>query len=225
MKQTKKFAVKVAGVAAIAALAAMSAFADTRHRNETNGRYEQRGDWDRGGNRDSRSVTSQGRISNLSRYRDGYRVQLDRQSQWYYVPQHAVRGRSGRGVDLRIGVNVRFGGYYGNDGYFNVDSCDFVDDGYYGNDGYRGDDGYYGDRYGGRTLNGIVQRVDFRRGDVLIRDSHTGRTVLVEMRRGGRNNRGVDLNDLRRGDRVTFSGTWDGRGRFEAYRIDGVRSR
>ncbi len=218
MKQTRKFAVKVAGVAALAALATMSAFAETRHRDETNGRSEQRGEWNRGGDRSSRSVTAQGRISNLSRHRDGYRVQLDRGSQWYYVPQNAVRGRSGRGIDLRIGVNVRFGGYYGNDGYFNVDSCDFVDDGYY-------DDGRYDDRYGNRsrTLYGVVQRVDYRRGEVLLRDTRSGRNVLVEMR-GSRNRRGVDLNDLRRGDRVTFIGSWDGRGRFEAYRIDDVDS-
>ena len=217
MKESKKFAVKVAGVAAIAALTVVSAFADSRHRNETNDRYEGRGGYDRNDSRERRSVTSQGRISNLSRYRDGYRVQLDRGSQWYYVPQHALRGRGGRGIDLRVGVDIRFGGYYGNDGWFNVDSCDYVGDG-----GYY-DDGYYGDRYGGRTLSGVVQRVDFRRGEVLVRDSH-GRQVLVEMRRGGRNNRGVDLSDLRRGDRVSFSGSWEGRGRFEAYRIEGVRS-
>jgi hypothetical protein len=157
----------------------------------------------------------QGRISNLSRYRDGYRVQLDRGSQWYYVPQNSLRGQGGRGIDLRVGVDVRFGGYYGNDGWFNVDSCDFVDNGY-GN-------GHYGDRYGSRTLNGVVQRVDFRRGEVLVRDSNTGRQVQVEMRRN-RDRRGVDLNDLRRGDRVSFAGTWSGRRTFEAYRIDGVRN-
>jgi hypothetical protein len=42
--------------------------------------------------------------------------------------------------------------------------------------------------------------------------------------RRNRNRRGVDLNDLRRGDRVSFAGTWSGRSTFEAYRIDGVRN-
>ena len=216
MKESKKFAVKVAGVAAIAALTVVSAFAETRHRNETNDRYEGRGGYDRNDSRERRSVTSQGRISNLSRYRDGYRVQLDRGNQWYYVPQHALRGRNGRGIDLRVGIDISFGGYYGNDGWFNVDSCDYVGDGY-------NDNGYYGDRYGARTLSGVVQRVDYRSGQVMLRDSNSGRQVCVEMRRN-RNSRGVDLSDLRRGDRVSFAGTWVSRGTFEAHRIEGVRS-
>jgi hypothetical protein len=76
------------------------------------------------------------------------------------------------------------------------------------------------------TLAGVVTRVDRRRGEVLIRDQRSGRTINVEMRgRAGRQNRSIDFSDLRRGDRVVLEGQWVNRGEFEAYRIDSVNAR
>ena len=70
-------------------------------------------------------------------------------------------------------------------------------------------------------LRGTVERVDRRRDVADIRDARSGRTVLVQMT--GRN-RGIDVEDLRRGDRVTFVGDWSRNGVFTAWRIDDVDS-
>jgi len=72
------------------------------------------------------------------------------------------------------------------------------------------------------VLTGVVERVDHRRGVAFLRDRRGGRSIAVEMVR--RNTRGVDLNDIRRGDTVTFIGDWKRGGVFEAWRIDDVDS-
>jgi hypothetical protein len=74
-------------------------------------------------------------------------------------------------------------------------------------------------------VSGVVERVDRRLGVVVLRDPRGGRPIPVKMiaRRGER--AGVDLSDLRRGDRVTFVGDWGRGGVFEAWRIDSVDSR
>lgn len=100
---------------------------------------------------------------------------------------------------------------------------------------YRGDDRYDRDgRYGRDSrrddrdfLTGYVQRIDHRRGVVVLQTRNSSRPVLVEMTgRSNRNGRrGLDLGDLRRGDRVTFVGDWGRRGTFTAWRIDDIDSR
>ena len=89
----------------------------------------------------------------------------------------------------------------------------------YDRDGRRGND-----RYDRDSLRGYVERVDYRRGTVLLRDERSNRRVNVVMAGGRRERRGVDLGDLRRGDFVTFVGDWERGGLFEAYRIEGVRN-
>ena len=70
-------------------------------------------------------------------------------------------------------------------------------------------------------LRGEVERVDRRRNVVVLRTSRGGRPVLVEM---SRRSRGIDVDDLRRGDYVTFVGDWSRNGVFTAWRIDDVDS-
>lgn len=75
-------------------------------------------------------------------------------------------------------------------------------------------------------LTGYVERVDRRRRVVVVRTRNNSRGVVVEM--VGRNNngsRGLDLGDLRRGDRVTFVGDWTRAGNFTAWRIDDIDAR
>lgn len=74
-------------------------------------------------------------------------------------------------------------------------------------------------------LSGVVERVDRRRGVVLLRERRAGRPIAVEMVRRRGNREGVDVQDLRRGDHVTFVGDWSRGGVFEAWRIDNVDSR
>jgi hypothetical protein len=71
-------------------------------------------------------------------------------------------------------------------------------------------------------LTGVVERVDHRRGVAFLRSQRGGRPIAVEMAR--RNSRGIDLADIRRGDRVTFVGDWTRGGVFEAWRIEDVDS-
>ena len=75
-------------------------------------------------------------------------------------------------------------------------------------------------------LTGYVERVDRRRGVTVLRTRHSSRPVVVQMVGRNRNgNRGLDLGDLRRGDRVTFIGDWSRGGVFTAWRIDDVDAR
>jgi hypothetical protein len=70
-------------------------------------------------------------------------------------------------------------------------------------------------------IGGTVQRVDRRRGVVVLREARSGRTVLVEM---NRRSRGIDIDDLRRGDHARFVGDWTRNGVFTAWRIEDVDS-
>lgn len=225
MKRIKQ----LAAVLAVTTVFGASTFAEDRPHNQSgdwrNGRSESRdGARYEGRGEGRRNLSAQGRITNLQRERDGYRVQLDRGNQWYYVPQSAWRGSRNRSsVDLRIGVSIRLGGgYYDDRGYISCDDA-YVDDGYgdYRNDGYRNDG--YGDSY----LTGYVQRVDYRRDVLELRDARTGRSITVDMRnvdRRGRHRRGVDVSDLRRGDYIEIAGDWSRRNVFRADYIDSVDS-
>ena len=218
-------------VLAISALCVTSTFAESRPRNGSD-RRDDRGDWrggnrgdnrnDRGDNRGdrrndrgSRNLSAQGRISNLHRERDGYRVQLNRGSQWYYVPSSAWRSHGRRNFDLRVGVSIRLGGgYYGDRGYIHVSDADWYGDDY----SYR--DGGYNDGY----VSGIVQNIDYRRDVAVIRDERTGRHVTVDLGRAERR-RGIAVEDLRRGDYVELEGSWVRGNVFSASRIDSLDSR
>ena len=212
MKGIKQFG----AVLAVSTLFAASTFADSRPRNEADWRNGGRGDGgydrrdDRRNDRGARNLSAQGRVTNLHRERDGYRLQLDRASQWYYVPASAWRSRN-RG--LSIGLNIRLGGgYYDDRGYIYVSEAD-----YYGDYGYGRGDGF---------ISGVVRRVDYRRDVLEIRDERTGRHITVDARRAARRSRrGIDVSDLQRGDYVELEGAWVRRGVFQAYRIDSVDSR
>ena len=77
----------------------------------------------------------------------------------------------------------------------------------------------YNDNSG--IVRGVVQRVDYRRNAAVIR-GFDGRFVTVVMPRSVARRSRVDINDLRRGDRVTLTGDWN-RGVFEAYRVASIR--
>jgi hypothetical protein len=217
MKKIRQFGAVLAAMTMFAA----STFADDRPRNGSDwrgGRGNDRG-WERRDDRGARNLSAQGRITNLHRENGGYRIQLDRGSQWYFVPQSAwSRHRAGRNVDLRVGVSIRLGGgHYGDRGYIYCDDIDYIEDGY----GYRDRD-----RHRDNYVSGTVRRIDYRRDIVELREQRTGHVITVDARRADRRSRrGIDVADLRRGDYVEFEGNWVRGNVFQARRIDGLDSR
>lgn len=193
----------------IAAVALPSAFAESRHPDETwrdrgrNGRAWQASD----------RVTMEGTIRSLRHERGLWLVQLDRGGHWFRVPERCVGHRA---HELRVGAFVRFGGVFRGGGIW-VDVVEWPDRGRYDDryDGRYGDHGRYRD-----VLRGVVERVDYGREVIVVRSG--GRYVTVDLDRVDRR-RGVDADDLRRGDFVELAGRWRG-GIFEADRVVSVRS-
>ena len=217
MKASTKSVLNVAGAGALALVMATSAFAAPQRGNQDSnrGRDESRGSQDRGrGNddsyRDNQRVNASGRVTSLSRANGGYRVQLDRGRESYWIPESYMRNR---GRDLRVGISIVLGGVF-RGGRIDVDAVSWPDE-----RGYRNDRDYRED-----YVRGVVERVDYRSGVLLLRDESTRRTIEVDMRDTRRSSR-VDLGDLRRGDFVTLSGQWLRGGRFEADDIESVNSR
>jgi hypothetical protein len=210
MKSNTKSVLNVAAVGALAVVMSTSAFAapqrDTRGNTSRTEARDTRGRSDNGGGsyRDNQRVNASGRVTSLSRDNGGYRVQLDRGRESYWIPESRIRNR---GTDLRVGISVVLGGVF-RGGRVDVDAVSWPDQ-----RGYR-------DSY----VRGVVQRVDGRSGLLLLRDESSRQTIEVDMRDTRRSSR-IDLNDLRRGDYVTLSGQWLRGGRFVADGIDSVDSR
>lgn len=199
MKGISKLTVSTAAVMVVAASVSTSAFADWRNRDETfrhdRGGYENR-DRDY---RDNERVTVEGRISNMTRERDGYRMQLDRSNHSFWVAE-----RSARGNNLRIGLPVSLGGIFRR-GLVYVDVIGYPDT----------------RRDANRVfVRGYVSDVDYRRGVLYVRDDASRRVITVNASRLERESRRFDLDDLRRGDYVDVYGDWGSRGTLEAYRVE-----
>jgi hypothetical protein len=219
VKNLKEIAVKTAEIGSLALLLATSAFADSRHQDGTwrdNDRGRDRGQSQSSGqHRENDRVTMQGHIQSFTHERGGYRVRLDRGYDSYWVPESYFRSRA---RDLRVGVSISLGGIF-RDGSIYVDAVDWPDGGYGGgyNDGYG-----YRDGYNNGFVAGVVDRIDYRRGTLLLRDDRSGRVIEVDMRsdRYGR----LNIDDLRRGDYVELSGDWVRGNIFAARRVESVRN-
>jgi hypothetical protein len=164
-------------------------------------------------------VTMLGRINRYERDRDGYRLWVGGSGYPYWVPESYFHGRRiGVGLDLRLGGIFRNGSVYVDvlgwpgDPYYNDP---YYNDGYYGGGG----GGYYGG-YESGYVRGTVDAVDYRTATLYLRDDATRRLITVDMRRLERRNSRLDIDELRRGDRVTLSGSWFNGGIFAADRID-----
>ena len=207
MKATKN----LAAIAAIAVtLAAPSLFADNRNPQTTDG-------W-RGRSHQSRQVTVEGCISSIDRDRNQIVIRVDRGGYALVVqPQLRVetasyRRNRGNARQLERGDMIRAIGNLDRSGRVYVERLTLVRE----EDNRRDAND--------RILTGIVQSVD-RRGEVLwVEVQRTGRVVAVDVRRIDRNSRRFDVDDLRRGDRISVRGDWQRNGRFEAERVEIDRS-
>lgn len=215
MKTNGKSVLNVAGAGALALVLTTSAFAAPQRSNDS------RGDWDRdrgnsqssrgNGNssyRDNQRVNASGRVTSFSRENGGYRVYLDRGRDSFWIPAARMHNR---GNDLRVGISIVLGGIF-RGGRIDVDAVSWPDD-----------RGYNNSRNHRDEVSGVVQRIDERRGVMLLRESRTGRALEIDMRDTRRSSR-VDFSDLRRGDYVTLAGEWQRGGLFEAARIESVDS-
>ncbi|HSP33212.1 MAG TPA: hypothetical protein VLU46_02730, partial [Thermoanaerobaculia bacterium] len=187
----------------LAAVSAVVAPQYNRRSNDRNNGNDRSSRDDRGSYsqsyRDNQRVTMSGKITSMQRERDGYRVQLDRGRDSYWIPSSRLGRRTN---DLRVGIDISLGGIF-RGGMINVDAVNWP-----GNYGYGSgiDNGY---------LRGVVDRVDYRSGFATIREEGTRRYVDVRLR--------DDAGQLRRGDLVTLEGRWNRGNVFDAYRIDDVR--
>jgi hypothetical protein len=106
--------------------------------------------------RENQRVTTSGRITSFNRERDGYRVQLDRGRESYWVPESRGRG-------LRVGLSINFGGIFRGGSVF-VDNV-----------GYGYDNGY---------VRGVIDRVDYRTGTVWLQDQASGCEIRADVGSG-----------------------------------------
>jgi DNA-nicking Smr family endonuclease len=115
MKNRGKAVWQAAAVGALAVTLSTSAFAapqrnDNRgntNRQQTQSRNTR--DNDNGSYRDNQRVNTTGRVTSFSRGNGGYRVQLDRGRESYWIPESRMHNR---GRDLRVGISVVLGGVF-----------------------------------------------------------------------------------------------------------------
>jgi hypothetical protein len=212
MKTNTKSIMNLAGAGALAVAMTTSAFAAPQRGIErgpqSNGRTESRND-NNGSYRDNQRMNNTGKITSFSHEKGGYRVQLDRGRESYWIPEARMNNR---GRDLRVGLTLVLGGVF-RGGRIEVDAVTWPDS----RNGYRQDRD--------DNLRGTVERVDLRSGTLVLRTNGAGsRTIQVDMR-DTRHSRRTDLRDLHRGDFVTLSGQWLRNGRFEAESIESVKTR
>jgi hypothetical protein len=216
MKKSVIYLSKLAGIAAGVLLISTSAFADGRPLFATVSVADQGRDYERR-DHDRRNVSVEGRVTNITREREGYRVTLDHGDHSFWV-RDLNAGRYGRG-SLHVGVNIRIGGVYEpRYGYVIADSYDWLDQGpVVAPPVYRT----------AVLLRGKIDRID-RRDETLWLRLDDGRMINVDMTRNDRHwnrNRGIDIGELHRGDRVTLSGSWTRRDLFSVNHVESVRGR
>jgi hypothetical protein len=198
----RKENLKSVAAGALAFVVAVPVFAqsrgDYRNNNNDNRDYNRNDTQSSRSYRENERITMQGKVTSFTHERDGYRVQLDRGRESYWVPQSYFRNRA-----PRVGISVVFGGVW-RGGSVIVDDVNWPEE------------GYRGRAYDQQFVRGTVERVDRRDGLVWLREARTGRSISVDLR-------GNQERRLRRGDYVELTGSWQRDGVFTAYRIDGIR--
>ncbi|HEX2062598.1 MAG TPA: DUF5666 domain-containing protein [Thermoanaerobaculia bacterium] len=190
----------------VATLGGASLFADSRHRERTDG---YRGD--------RHFTTVEGRIRDIDRERNGFVIRLDRGGYVLFaegdtrVDSISGRDRRARVRQLERGDYVRVSGRIDGRRMLHVQHITLVreeDDRRDRNDAY---------------LSGIVQSVDRRQGIIWVEEARSRRVIAVDIRKADHRDYRYDANDIRRGDRITVRGDWRRDGRFEAETIDADR--
>lgn len=161
--------------------------------------------WDRGNNdRRAPSYGSQqakrapyyahGRVSKIHPHGNGYRVWVHGAAYPFFVPMaYYHRGH------FNVGMTIRVGGYYNPRGYYD----------YYGD--------YASNAIAGEALRGVVESVDYRRGEFVMNLAGRGGYVTVLVPDRGER--------IWEGAYVVVYGDWGRGGRFIAGNVDVIDDR
>lgn len=154
-------------------------------------------------------ISTQGRITTMTREGDQYRVTLNHGAYTYYVPVSTVVNR-----DLRVGDRVRIDGLISGD-VVNADMVAFP-----GEASYARDPMYRGVPYGSiGWMSGVVQSTNRHMGYLTVRDDANGINYKIDVRNMDRS-RPINVWGLRPGDHITINGGWENRNTFNATRIE-----
>jgi len=154
-------------------------------------------------------ISTQGRISSISREGDRYLIRLDHGNYDYWVPVSTMGARS-----LQIGAPVRLSGLVAGD-LVNVDLVAAANEPY-----YTADPNYVAVPYGtSGWMTGTVQNLNRHMGYLTIREDTSGALVKIDVRHMDRG-RPVSVWRIRPGDRITINGSWEKRDTFDATRIE-----
>jgi hypothetical protein len=154
-------------------------------------------------------ISTQGRISMISREGDRYRIRLDHGDYDYWVPASTIGSRN-----LRVGDPIRLNGVV-NGELVNVDMVATQSEPYYMSDPY-----YVAVPYGtSGWMTGTVQSSNRHLGYLTIKEDRSGEFVKIDVRNMDRAHP-VKVWNIRPGDRITINGAWEKRDTFNAARIE-----
>ena len=198
MRVSNSLAAKIVGACSLTLLLGASVFAAPQdYPRDT--RNEYRAD----------RISTQGRIRDVRREGDRFRIMLDRGSYPYYVPVTTIGDR-----DLRVGNEIRLGGFVAG----NIVNVDLV--AFRGDPSYDADPNYRAVPFGSSGwMAGVVERVDRHLGYLVIRDDAGGQTVKIDVRHMNLR-RPVNVWGIHAGDHITINGAWEKRDTFDAQRIE-----
>jgi hypothetical protein len=192
--KNKHFGIQLAAAVGMVFLLSTSVFAAPQQDN-----YQYRAD----------RISTQGRITSITRDGDVYRVTLNHGAYTYYVPLSTVRGR-----ELQVGDRVRIGGFVNGD-VVNADAIGWSGDPYFTTDPM-----YRGVPFGSTGwMSGVVESTNRHMGYVTVRDDSTGVDYKIDVRNMDRS-RPINVWGLRAGDHITINGGWENRTTFNATRIE-----
>jgi hypothetical protein len=156
-------------------------------------------------------ISTQGRISSVTREGDMLRVTLDHGAYTYYVPASSVGNRN-----LTVDSRVRLGGTVAGDNV-NVDVLALPGEAY-----YNADPRYVPMPYpmaSGGWMSGEVTKVDRHLGYLDLREDNSGAVVRIDARHMD-THRPFNVWNVKTGDRISVNGKWESRGNFDAARIE-----
>jgi len=154
-------------------------------------------------------ISTQGRITSVTRQGDMYMITLNHGGYTYDVPLAIAGARN-----LQVGDLIRINGLVSGD-LVNTDLIALPGETYYVTDPM-----YRGVPYGSSGwMTGTVQSLNRHLGYLVVRDDATGANYKIDVRHMDRQ-RPVNVWGIRPGDHISINGGWEKRDTFNAVRIE-----